>query len=158
MKITTKNFGEIEINEKSVIDFIDGIPGFDHLKKFVLIENPEEDMQFHWLQSVDDGDVAFVVINPFLFKPDYDFEISENTIIKLQLEDPKDVAIYSIVVVPEDLTKMTANLAAPIVINTKNKKGKQVLLDSDKYSKRHYIMEELNIVSEEVTKKEEEAL
>ena len=143
MILNTGNFGEIEIHESSVVKFEDGIPGFEDLTNFIVIENPEEDIPFQWLQSVDDRDLAFVIIDPFKFKKDYDFELPQTIIEKLELGSPEDVAVYSIVVIPEDISKMTANLRAPLIINTKNNKGKQIFLDVEKYHTKHYILEEL---------------
>lgn len=162
MIINTRNFGEIEVDINQIINFVDGIPGFDHLTKFVIMDNPDPEVPFKWLQSIDDGDFAFVIINPFLFKPDYDFEINKSTLTKLEIEKHEDIVVYSIVVVPEDLEKMTANLAAPIIINANNKKARQVILDGGKYNIKHYIMEELKNISKKQNEnndsKAEEAL
>lgn len=144
MLINSKHFGEIEIEKEKILKFVDGIPGLNNLTEYVIIDNEDADIQFKWLQSVEDEDVTFVILNPFIFKPDYDFVINDSIITKLEIENEKDILVYSIVVVPEDITKMTANLAAPIIINSMNKKAKQVILEGDKYSIKHYIMDELN--------------
>ncbi len=143
MLLNTRNFGEIEIAEDEIICFKDGIPGFEALKKYVVIENPDEDMPFQWLQSVEETDLAFVIINPFIFRKDYDFEVPQNVIDRLEITSQQDVLVYSIVVVPEDVSKMTANLKAPLIINNKNKQGKQLLLDIEEYQTKHYILEEM---------------
>lgn len=143
MLLQTRYFGEIEINEEDIINFPDGIPAFEDIKKFVIVENPEKGVPFHWLQGVDEGSLAFVIINPFLLKDDYDIELPKNAIEKLEIQSLEEVALYTIVVVPEDISKMTANLRAPIVINSRTKKGKQVLLEDDRYQAKHYIAEEL---------------
>ncbi|HHV96236.1 MAG TPA: flagellar assembly protein FliW [Clostridiaceae bacterium] len=172
MLLNTRHFGEIEIDEENIIYFDEGIPGFNHVKKFVLIgsENLEERQEdenevkkkanndscdenscddeealspFKWLQCVDDPDLAFAIVNPFMIKPDYEIELSDEVIETLEIEKEEDVALYAIVVVPEDISKMTMNLKAPIVINVRNKKGMQAILDTEKYSIRHYIMEEI---------------
>ncbi|MCC5910842.1 MAG: flagellar assembly protein FliW [Clostridiaceae bacterium] len=143
MKLNTKNFGELKISESNILYFQDGLPGFQDLTKFIVIQNPEEGHPFHWLQSVEDENLAFVIINPFAFKSDYDFNLSNNTIEKLEIKAPEDVTVYNIVVIPEDINKMTANLRAPIIINTKNNKAKQIVLDDENYHTKHYIMEEL---------------
>lgn len=143
MILETKHFGQIEIKEEDIISFPDGIPGFERLVKYIIIENPDEDVPFKWLQSVDDPDLAFVIINPFVFKQDYEFDMPQNAIEKLHIKSHQDIKIYTIVVVPEDIKNMTANLAAPIVINISNKKGKQVFLEDSRYHKRHLILEEM---------------
>jgi len=171
MLLKTRHFGEIEIDEKNIIYFIEGIPGFNHVRKFVIISNEildrrlksEEEIKknedshgcdnnsdcnnesfspFKWLQCIDDPDLAFAIVNPFVIKPDYEIELSSDVIETLEVEKEEDVVLYAIVVVPEDITKMTMNLKAPLVINVKNKKGMQAILDTEKYSVRHYIMEE----------------
>jgi flagellar assembly factor FliW len=143
MLLKTKHFGEIEIDENKIIKFEDGLPGFDKLKKYTLLYNEENESPFKWLQSVDEPNLAFVVIDPFYIKSDYDIEISEEIMAKLGIEKPEDVDIYSIVVVPEDITKMSTNLKAPVIINTNKSKGAQIILEADTYKIRHYILEEL---------------
>lgn len=143
MLLNTRHFGEIQIEDEKVLTFPDGIPGFEDLTKYIILENPDEGVPFHWLQSIEDGDLAFVIINPFIFKPDYDFEIPKNTVEKLEIQAPEDVNIFSIVIVPEDISKMTANLQAPLIINTKTHRGKQIILDNENYHTKHYILEEM---------------
>lgn len=156
MVIETKHFGEIEVNEDRIITFSDGIPGFDDFKKYIIIKNPQEGVPFNWLQSTDNMDLAFVIINPFIFKQDYEFNMPENVIKKLDIKTPEDVTIYSIVTIPDDINKMTANLVAPIVINHSNKKGKQILLQDSDYNRKHLIINEIkNSVDEKNSKKEQ---
>ena len=143
MLLKTKHFGEIEIDESKVIDFKEGILGFEDNKKFIVLYNGDEDSPFRWLQGVDDGQLAFAVANPFQILKDYDIEIPDEAVVNLNIENIEDVMVLSIVVVPEDLSKMTMNLKAPVIINTKNNSGMQVVLDTDAYSVRHYIVEEL---------------
>ncbi len=144
MLLNTKHFGQIEIDDKGIIDFPKGLPGFEDVKKFVLLANDEEDSIFMWLQSVDNQDLAFVVIDPKLIKGDYEVDVQEEEVEELEIREESETIILSIVVVPEDLMNMTANLKAPIIINNSNKKGKQVVLDCKDYSIKHYIMQELN--------------
>lgn len=143
MKLDTKNFGAIEIDEKGIIDFARGMPGFEHVKKYVVIDNGNEESPFKWLQSVDEPNLAFAVANPFLIKKDYDFEIADDIVDDLGIEKETDLLVYSIVVIPEDISRMSINLKAPVIINTKNNTGMQVILDTDRYGVRHYILEEL---------------
>ena len=146
MQVNTRHFGLIEIDEKGIIDFSEGVPGFRDARKFVLLGKIEDDAPFQWLQSVDNPDIAFVVINPFMFKPDYDIDIDDGEVENLDIKDISKVLVYSIVVIPEDVTKMTANLKAPVLINTENNRGKQVTLEKGNYEIRHYIMDELRKV------------
>ncbi len=143
MLLNTKHFGEIEIDENKIITFREGIPSFENLKRYIVLYNGDEKSPFRWLQCVDDGQLAFAVINPFMILGNYDIEISEETVGSLNIESISDVMVLAIVVVPEDPNKMTMNLKAPVIINTKNNSGMQVVLDTDMYSVRHYIVEEL---------------
>ncbi|NLW41411.1 MAG: flagellar assembly protein FliW [Tissierellia bacterium] len=139
MLLHTKHFGKLEIDEEKIIDFPEGILGFEDEKQFIIINSEDEENPFQWLQSVTNPDLAFVIINPFFVYPNYEIVIPETAQEKLKLKDEKDVAVYSIVVVPEDIEKMTANLLGPIIINTREKLGKQVVLDDDRYTTKHYI-------------------
>ncbi|KGG79982.1 flagellar assembly protein FliW [Caloranaerobacter azorensis H53214] len=150
MLLNTKHFGQIEIDEDSIITFPDGLLAFEEQKRFVIINNPDEEIPFKWLQSIDNPDLAFVIINPFLFKKDYEFDIPQSVVDRLDIEREKDVLVYSIVVVPEDITKMTANLAGPIIINLKNRLAKQIILDDKRYTTKHLILEELGKSNQEV--------
>lgn len=139
MKLDTKHFGEIEIDEGKIISFPEGIPGFEDQKRFVIINNHDSENPFDWLQAVDNGSLSFVVINPFLVKPDYDFVLSQSVEEKLKIENEKDVAVYTIAVIPEDIKKITINLSGPVIINVKEKLGKQIILNDERYSTRYYI-------------------
>jgi flagellar assembly factor FliW len=137
LKINTANFGEIDIEEEKIIEFKDGIPGFENEKQFTVILNEDKDNPFHYLQSINNGELSFVIINPFEIFPEYDFEISDIAKNKLNIKNEKQVAVYTIVVIPEDIEKMTTNLQGPIVINVDERKGKQVILDDARYHARH---------------------
>lgn len=143
MLLQTRHFGEIEIEKSSILRFEAGIPGFEPLKEYVLIDNDEENSPFKWLQCVNDPQIAFAIANPFGIIKDYNFELPDDAVRELGIEGTEEVAVFSIVVVPEDLTKISMNLKAPLIINSSNKKGAQVVLDTDKYTVRHYIMDEL---------------
>ena len=142
MKLSTKHFGELNVEEDNIISFPEGLPGFEDEKSFIIINNEDKENPFQWLQSINTKDLAFAIINPFYIFPDYDIIIPKTVQEKLGIESEKDVAIYSIVVVPKDLRKMTVNLLGPIVINVKRKIGKQVILDDSRYTTKHYIFEQ----------------
>ena len=139
MKINTSNFGEIDIIEEKIIQFQEGLPAFENEREFVIILNEDEDNPFHWLQSINSPELSFVIISPFEIFKDYDLLLPETAIDKLKIEKQEDIIIYTMVVVPEDMTKMTTNLLGPIVINTKEKLGKQVILEENKYNTKQPI-------------------
>lgn len=142
MKLNTKYFGAIEIHEQNIIYFPEGILGFEDERQFVIINNEDEQNPFHWLQSVQNPELAFVIINPFFVYPNYDIVLPKSVQEKLKIRTEKDIAIYSIVVIPKDMEKMTTNLLGPIIININEKLGKQVILDDDRYTTKHYIFQQ----------------
>jgi flagellar assembly factor FliW len=156
IKVKTTRFGEIEVNEKDVIQLPKGLIGFPELTKFVLLDH-DKDSPFKWLQSLDDGTIAFVLINPLLFQPAYSVEVTESEVSDLDLKKEEDAVISVIVTMPGNPENMTANLKAPLVFNLQNRKGKQVILNNAEYTTRHNIMEEIrrNVDSLEETKVKE---
>lgn len=143
MILNTKNFGEIEVREEDVLEFEYGIPGFENMTQFVILgKTDDENSPFFWLQSVQNSNLAFVIMNPRDLVPDYEVEIDMFTANLLKFQDENDALIYAIVTVPEDISKISINLKAPIVINAKNNKGCQVVIENDKYKFKHIITEE----------------
>lgn len=143
MLLETRYFGELEISDDQVVNFKHGIPGFENVKRYVLIDNDEEGSPFKWMQGVDEPKPAFVIVDPFVIRKDYEIKLDDEVIDELEIKSPSDVTVFCIVVVPDDISKMTVNLQAPVVINCVSRKGRQVVLDTDKYGVRHYILDEL---------------
>ncbi|WP_372999318.1 flagellar assembly protein FliW [Lutispora sp.] len=140
MKVSTKFFGELEVQDKDIVFFEDGIPGFKEHSRYALIHDGESD--FSYLQSVDTQNICFILVPPAVIIGNYDIEVSEDTVEKLEIEKEEYVSLYTILTIPEDINNMTANLKAPIVINMKNNKGKQEILDDDRYEIRHKVIKE----------------
>ena len=157
MRLSTTRFGDIDIDESRTILLKAGILGFEHLKRYVFLVQDEE-ILFWWFQSVDDGSVAFVVINPFIIKPDYKPIIQDNDVELLELESHEDVILMSIVTIRSDPFKVTANLKAPIVINLKKKLAKQVILDKSDYPIQYSIVDNKVIFKENSYNKKEEII
>lgn len=149
MLLKTKHLGEIEISESDLIYFEKGLPGFEDAKKYAIIDcmkdvkGDDSESPFKWLQCCDQPQITFVIANPFMIKKDYDFEIGEDTIKSLDIEKEEDVAVYVIVNIPEDISKMSMNLKAPVIINVRNHLGEQIILDTVEYNVRHYILDEV---------------
>lgn len=127
----------MKIEKEKIIHFPEGIPAFEEEKEFVIILN--HDSPFSYLQSVKDKDLSFIIINPFEIFNDYDIIIPETARNRLKIEKQEDVMIYTIVVIPENIENTTTNLLGPIVINTREMLGKQVILDDERYSTKHFI-------------------
>lgn len=142
LKVQTSRFGEIEVDNADVITLPEGLVGFPELVRYVLLDH-DADSPFKWLQSLDDGTMAFVVISPLTFRPDYTVEVTEEEISILKLQSPDDAVISVIVTIPSDPKKMSANLKAPLVFNLKNRTGKQVIVKDAQYQTKHFIMEEI---------------
>ena len=121
MKVATKAYGQIEVNEHQRITFPMGLFGFDSFKEYVLLDS--ERPPFYWLQSIDVEQIAFVLINPFIFRPDYEMSIDNDELLPIGITDPGKALIFSIVTIPHDGTPLTANLQGPLVINKDNKLG-----------------------------------
>ncbi len=130
-KIETTRFGEIEVNDEEVIHFKKGIPGFEKEREFILIH--QEETPFVFFQSVKTSHLAFILIDPFAFYQEYNFDLDEKSIEELEIEDVSNVAIYGILSIPEDFHRATINLQAPVIINRNKKKGKQLILHDTKY-------------------------
>ena len=142
IKVKTTRFGDIEIEERDVITLPSGIIGFPELKQYVLLDH-DQDSPFKWLQSLEDAAIAFVLINPLLFKPDYLVEVNEAEVGDLDIQAEEDAVVSVIITMPSDPQKMTANLKAPVIFNLKNRKGRQLILNNSEYTTRHNIMEEM---------------
>lgn len=145
MKIKTKRFGEIEISQDKIIEFKEGILGLEHLKSMILIIL-EQTKPFYWLQAVEQ-DVSLPVINPFEIDKEYSPAIEDTVFKELELEDEFDLLILNVSVIPDDITKMSVNMAAPILINISKNLGKQVVVDNPHYEIRQPIFQ---IISEKM--------
>ncbi len=129
MLIETERFGTFELKDRKTLNFPNGIPGFEELRGFILLET-EETKPLLLLQSIENKHIALPVIIPFEVISDYYVDVRENELQDLNLESPNDLLILSVVVIPSDIKKMTANLASPIVINAKRGVGKQLIIDA----------------------------
>lgn len=151
MLINTTRFGDLEIDTNDIIEFKDGIMGFEEYKRYTLFST-DDDSFFKWMQSCDEPSLAFILIKPDEFYPNYGLNISDDDAVKLKITDTKMLEIYAIVVIPDDPTKMTANLQGPIVINWICKQGKQIISLDPKHKLRHYILEEMKKNADKLSK------
>lgn len=144
-KAKSARFGEINYDPNKIIRFADGLIGFSGLNNFVLLPH-KEDSPFSWLHSIDDPDVAFVVLAAHEFFPDYAPDIPDGEIADLEIEKTDDVILLSLVSIPEKVEEMTANLMAPIMINKKTLQAKQVIItNSEKYGVKEKIIREVQV-------------
>lgn len=141
MRLETLNYGVIDYEEGDIIFFEKSLLGFDGLNKFILIEL-EQNSMFSVLHSIDEKAIGFIVVSPFSVREDYEIKIDDATIEELGIKTEEDVAIVNTVTLNAIPEKITTNLRAPIIINIKNKKGKQIILNNDKYEIKEPLMGE----------------
>jgi flagellar assembly factor FliW len=125
--INTTRFGEISILEEHLIQFKDGMIGFPKLKQYVLVESPAMPLIL-WLQSVDEGDIAFPMIEPYFFKKDYRVNLNDADKHSLGYKEKDSTKILVVMTIPEDMAQMTVNMKAPVVLDINQGSGTQIIL------------------------------
>ncbi|MDR1444679.1 MAG: flagellar assembly protein FliW [Treponema sp.] len=140
MKVQTKAYGSIEVEEKQRIVFPRGLFGFEEVKNYVLLD--AEQQPFYWLQSVEREQVAFVLIDPFLIRPDYELSIDNEELADIGINTPEKALIFTIVTIPAE-GPMTINLQGPLAINRETREGKQAILSDPRWKTKHDIMAEI---------------
>ncbi len=141
MKIKTSRFGVIQIAEDKIITMPAGMPGFPGRKHFIILELAES-RPFYWYQCVDAPDLALVIMNPYLFKPDYLVDLKPALKEMSWEADGKDsLKLYVVVNASEGIPeKVTANLIGPLVINTRKREAIQIVIYDSPYSHRYPIL------------------
>jgi flagellar assembly factor FliW len=132
LTIDLPRFGTISYREDDLIVFPWGIPGFDHLKSFLILSLPGQE-HLVWIQSLEDLDVALPAADPWLYFPSYDPALPAFARISLDLNNPEDFTILAIVVAPGD-GSMFMNLMAPVVVNLVSRVARQVALEASGYT------------------------
>jgi flagellar assembly factor FliW len=140
VKIQTKAYGLVEVDERQRVTFPSGLFGFESIKDYVLLDADKQ--PFYWLQSVEVEQIAFIIINPFLFRPDYELDIDDDLVRDIGIESPEKALIFSIVTISEN-GAMSANLQGPLIINRDTRVGKQGVLGDPRWKTKHDILEEL---------------
>lgn len=151
MKVNTRVFGEIDIEDEKIIRFQNGIVGFPELTEFALIHDSEKESvcAVRWLQSMQEPAFAMPVVDPLAVKPDYNPEVEDELLKPLGTLDPESVLVLVTMTVPKDITRMTVNLQAPIIINADEMKACQIIVDTDKYPVRFPIYDIMNEMKKE---------
>ncbi|MBR1775901.1 flagellar assembly protein FliW [bacterium] len=133
MKIDTLRFGEIEVEDKLIFDFVMPVIGFDNLSKFVIIDSSKEAL-FKWLQSVEDPALAFPIISVAGLDYDYSVELTDSVVETLEIENADDLLVMNITSIPQENPHgTTINLLAPLIFNLKNQKAAQIVLSGSGY-------------------------
>ena len=145
MKVTTRVFGEITIDDEKIITFPKGIIGFPDLTEFALVHDSEKGTDtIHWLQSIQEPAFAMPVMDPLIVYPEYNPEVDDELLSHLGKLDPEEILVLVTVTVPKDLTKMSVNLKGPIVVNAAERKAVQVIVDGDEYQVKFPVYDILN--------------
>ena len=142
MRISTMRFGAIEVSEEDILYFQEGILGFEGLTKFFIID-PGDDTLILWLQSVGDRAIAFPILEPQVFQQNYHVGLLPSELKSLDLESAWAAKVYVVLTIPKDVTQISANLKAPIVINSAKKIARQVVLQDNNLSVRFEIYKAL---------------
>lgn len=144
MNLQTGRFGSITVEDSEIIAFPHGLLGFPDCTRFCLVD-PGDDTLILWLQSLDRPDLVFALLEPQIFRPEYSVRLSAVELRELKLESVQNAAVYCILTLPQDLTLMTANIKAPIVINLKAQVARQVVLQENEYSLKYPMFKELRM-------------
>ena len=146
MKLETTRFGVCDIEEALIVTFPEGLPGFERFRQFVFVPHPTSagasPSPFEWLQSVEDGGLAFLTMNPRHFFQDYAPQLPKQDLAALQLEKGGPVPILHVLMtIPTgNPTGITANLLAPVIINPLTRRARQVIVQGDAYGLRHRLL------------------
>ena len=146
MKITTRVFGEIDIEESKIIHFQGGIVGFPDLTDFAIIHDAEKDSEnpIRWMQSMQEPNFAMPVMDPLAVCPDYNPTVEDEMLKPIGELNPDSNLVLVTLTVPQDVKKMSVNLQAPFIINADERKAIQLIVDPDRYEVRFPIYDIIN--------------
>ncbi len=144
--VINSKIGEVEIDPETVISFPKGILGFPKFTEYVLL-NPDDNSPLKLLQSMERSDLAFIVTNPRIFKQDYQIKTYRKNLDDIGIKNPEDILDLVIVTIPTDPSRMTANLKGPLLINSLDKLGKQLVLDDKEYSIKYPLLKPIKKVA-----------
>lgn len=150
MRVQTKFFGEVDIEDEKIIDFPSGIIGFENFNKFTIIYDIDNDCQtrISWLQSVEEPALALPVVDPLAIVPEYIPMIEDELLAPLGNPADEDLLFLLVMTVPADMTKVTANMKAPIIINAEKKKGVQLIVENADYPVKFNVYESVQKMKE----------
>ena len=136
MMVKSTRFGELDVAEEQILDFPQGVLGFPGEMKFALMEY-KPDSPFYFLQSVTDADLTFLLINPFAFFNDYEFSMDDAVIAEIGLNAENPPAVFNIATVKDKLENMTVNLAGPVLVNHRDRKAMQLVIEKTNFPTRY---------------------
>lgn len=141
MQANTRLFGEVDIPEEKIITFDQGVLGFDDCKKFTIIfdNGKNKETSISWLQCMDEPSLAFPMISPFYVMKDYNPVVESELLTSLGEINEENVVLFVLVNIKSDITKLTANMKAPIIINSDTRKGTQLIVENQDYQIKYNI-------------------
>lgn len=141
MLVQTKYFGEIDLTDEKIITLERGLFGFEEYKRYTILYDCEKEGKANvsWFQSLDEPSLAFSVINPLVAKPDYNPVVEDELLNGLGEITEENLVILLTLTVPEDITQMTVNLKAPIIINADTRKGVQLIVENQDYEIKYKV-------------------
>ncbi|MBQ0003868.1 MAG: flagellar assembly protein FliW [Treponema sp.] len=141
MDVKTRQGKIVQVDDSHIFSFPEGLFGFELYHNYAVYES--EYSPFMWMQSLDDQNLAFLIVDPFLIVNDYELDVDDKSLAKIGINSPADVYVMAIVTIPRDNTPVTANLQGPIVINKNTNQCLQVILNSNKWTTKHDIVKAL---------------
>lgn len=141
MDVKTKIGTTVSVDENHILNFPEGLFGFELYHNYAIFDS--EYSPFMWMQSLEDSNLAFLIVDPFLICSDYELDVDDKTLLKIGITSPKDVIVMSIVTIPKDGSAVTANLQGPIIINRNNKECMQAVLNSTQWTTKFDIIKAL---------------
>lgn len=144
MKVKTRYFGEVEIEDEKIIHFEHGLFGFEDYKDYTILYDVEagEEPFFSWLQCVTEQSLAFPVVNPQRIDPQYDPVLEDALLEPLGEIGEEDLAVLLLATVPKDVKKTSVNMKAPLIINAGTRTGVQIVAENEEYEIKHYLISE----------------
>jgi flagellar assembly factor FliW len=141
MRVNTKAYGDMDIDERQFVEFPSGLLGFEKFTRWALLDARQK--PFFYLQSLELPELAFALIDPFLFRPDYALDVADESLAEIGVESPDEAVVLAIVTAPSDGGPITANLMGPLIISRSRRVGMQAVLTDIRWRVKHDIMAEL---------------
>jgi flagellar assembly factor FliW len=136
--IETKAYGAVPVTERQLITFPMGLYGFESFHNFALLDSHTP--PFYWLQSVEDRDVAFIMVNPYVVVPEYVLDISEDDLATIGNPAAEDLLVFSIVTIPVEQRDISCNLQGPVIIHREERLGRQSISLDQRWEIKHYLL------------------
>lgn len=141
MDVKTKSGKIISVDNEHILNFPEGLFGFELYHQYAIYDS--EYPPFVWMQSIEEQNLTFLIVDPFLICNDYELDVDDKQLLKIGIKSPLDVIVMTIVTIPQEEGVVTANLQGPIIINKNTKESLQVVLNSSKWTTKHDIIKAL---------------